>query len=172
MSSSNKLERFNRTVGELETELTKLQQTTSAYSKLKELVTDYQAISAQWEENNEALSEFMEQQNANAQDAKNRFKAIYDANQEHHDLLIKQNKIAYVDLENTLRIRLEDSKSEIKRLIENERQQIQQIVDKAISEQTTTLAKKQKTTLIVLVVFAVLSLLALLLIGAKLFLKF
>lgn len=168
----SKLERFNTTVGDLETELGKLQETTSAYRKLKKLVDDYAVISQEWEANNKIITSFIQQQKTIAQETEQHFADNQNTVEKQHEALMRQNKTAYVDLENTLRIRLEDSKSEIKRMIENERAQVQQIVDKAVNEQTVVLAQKQKTLMTVLLVFAGLSLVALLLIVVKLYLKF
>lgn len=133
MKNTSKLERFDATLNELEGELVKLKNTSAAYEKLQALAASYKAITAQLEQNNQALEELMIQQARKQQEIEEALSEMREANEEGHEKLRKENKELYFDLEKTLRIKLDEHKSEIKRLIEDERQKIKEIVEAEVS---------------------------------------
>ena len=53
---------------------------------------------------------------------------MVQSNENHFENLRKQNRDAYIDFEKTLKIKLDENKAEISRLIESERQRIKEIV--------------------------------------------
>jgi len=86
---------------------------------------------------------------------------FHDSIEEKTDIIRKENKDFYKDLEDTIRIKLEDHKSEIKRFIEDERaynkvlfsteftkhsNDIKRTLDSEIHQQSTFLAERHKTT--------------------------
>jgi hypothetical protein len=58
--------------------------------------------------------------------------------------LRKENKDFYLDLEKTVKIKLDENKSEIKQLIESERYKIKEIFETELSKKTDEILSKQK----------------------------
>ncbi len=145
MKNTSKLERFDATLNELEEELAKLKDTSAAYEKLQALAASYKAITAQLEQNNQALEELMIQQVRKQQEIEEALSEIREANEEGHEKLRKENKELYFDLEKTLRIKLDEHKSEIKRLIEEERQKVKEIVEAEVRDWGQKILHTQKT---------------------------
>ena len=65
--------------------------------------------------------------------------------------LRKENKDFYKDFEATLRIKLDDNKSEIKRLIEDERSRLKEIFYSKIEEQTRQLCAQFKKQILCII---------------------
>ncbi len=72
------------------------------------------------------------------------------------DRFRQENKSFYFDLEKTVKIKLDESKSEIKRLIEDERQKIREIFVNELSIGLQGVLSKQKRMQVILVVFGIL----------------
>ena len=68
-----------------------------------------------------------------------KFGEFTDAIDDKTDKIRKENKEFYKDLESTIRIKLEEHKSEIKQLIESERNQIKDIFEIELSKKTLEL---------------------------------
>lgn len=125
MENSSKLERFDNTLSELEEELGKLKGTAVAFKSLKELVSTYGDIGKHQEKIDGVIAE------------------IKETNIENYKLLRQENKDAYFDFEKTLKIKLEENKSEIKRLIEDERLKVKEIITAELDKRTEILLKNQ-----------------------------
>lgn len=179
MSNSNKLERFDTTLSDLETELTKLKSTSDSYVKLKELSSSYHQILQKFEENNRALEAFSTTQKIKSEELEKSLLSISALNQKNHselkalndtlardlfisvDELRKENRQFYLDFEQVVRIKLDENKSEIKQLIENERIKIKEIIESNINEQTTILVKNQKKINRISITFGIITLILL-----------
>ena len=72
------------------------------------------------------------------------------------DRFRQENKSFYFDLEKTVKIKLDENRSEIKKLIEDERQQIKEIFVTELSIGLQAVLNKQKRMQIILLVFGVL----------------
>jgi hypothetical protein len=84
--------------------------------------------------------------------------------------LRKENRQFYLDFEKVVRIKLDENKSEIKQLIENERLQIKEIFENKLDKQTTEVKQITKKTNNLILVFGIISSLFLIGILVKLFL--
>jgi len=162
MKDLSKLERFDATLNELETELDKLQNTSEAYVRLQALVNSYQEITKQLEENSKGLEELVFQHVKKHQEIETALSSFLEANNQHHEdlkeintqaekrqsdqieQLRRENKAFYLDFERTLKIKLEENKAEIKRLIEEERQKVKEIFEAELDKRTQLLLNGQK----------------------------
>ena len=133
------LKKFEETLGSLDLEVNRLNAISQAYKKLEDLVGTYETIISKLEENNTTFIKIKEEQNKHLNSIEDNFKkinkSIHQASLELNstledkiDTIRKENKEFYRDLESTIKIKLDDNKSQIKQLIENERSQIKQFI--------------------------------------------
>lgn len=165
------LQKFEDILKSLDIESQKLEAVSSAYAKLQQLTENYNEVSKQFEENSETLDKINDLQKAQQNKVAESLAEIVNTNkqnktelaklvEEKTDLIRKENKEFYNDLENTIKIKLDENKSQIKQLIESERNQIKQIfeiefakntkelkqlVEAESNKQTQLLADNQKT---------------------------
>jgi hypothetical protein len=83
--------------------------------------------------------------------------------------LRKENRQFYLDFEKVVRIKLDEHKSEIKQLIENERLQIKEIFENKLEKQTADIKLMNKKTNNVTLIFGIISSLLLIGVLVKLF---
>ena len=146
------LQKFNTTLEVFDKEVGKLKAVSEAYQKLQNLIQSYDEISNQSKFNNKTLESIN-------QSIDKTLGEISKLVEEKTDLIRKENKEFYKELENTIKLKLNDNKSEIKQLIENERNQIkqifeiefakntkelQQVIENGTGKQTQILLKNQK----------------------------
>jgi len=129
------LQKFNSTLEDLGKEVGKFKEVSEAYQKLQKLIVAYDKISKQFDQNNETLNKINELQET--QQAK-----IEKLIEEKTDQIRKENKDFYKDLESTIRIKLDENKSQIKQLIETERTQIKQIFEIEFAKNTKELRSR------------------------------
>lgn len=127
----NNLQRFNQTLENLDLEVEKLQNTSEIFSKFQDIVAEYKLINQKIEENNKILQEINISH-----------KNISTNIDEKIEKIISKNKTFYQDFESTLRIKLDETKSEVKHLIENERLLIMRIVETELSKVEQNLNKE------------------------------
>ena len=126
------------------------------------LVTSYAEIKAQFIKNSKSLEEFATQQQKKQEDLAKSLISLQDANKSGNEEIKKQNesfeknllslveklrkenKDFYLDFEETVKIKLDENKSGIKQLIENERSQIKEIFERELSKRTDEIVSKQK----------------------------
>lgn len=126
------LQKFNTTLEEFDKEVGKLKTISEAYQKLKNLTQAYDEISNHFKQNNQKLTDINHS-------IVNSLASIGKLVEEKTDLIRKESKEFYRDLENTIKLKLNDNKSEIKHLIENERNQIKQIFEIEFTKNTKEL---------------------------------
>lgn len=164
------LQKFNQTLEDFSQEVEQLKGVSDAYKKLQFLTETYNDITKRFEESRKTLGEInelhkvqqgkitkslVELDNINKQGKVEVTKLV----EEKTDQIRKENREFYKDLESTIKIKLDENKSEIKQLIENERNQIKQIfeiefakntnelkqvIETEVSKQTQLLANNQK----------------------------
>lgn len=161
------LQKFNKTLEELDLEVNRLNAVSNAYEKLEDLLKTYENIVSVLKENNKDFIELNKTQEDHNTSISNSIDRIKDAIksleneftvliEKKTDIIRKENKSFYHDFEKTVYLKLSDNKSEIKQLIENERNQIKQIIEGESnkicdfiklmhSEQTETRRKEIKT---------------------------
>lgn len=160
------LQKFNETLEGFEKEVEKLNAVSDAYQKLQELTITYAAITKQFDENSKALEQISEIQKVRQKEIEKSLSEIESVNlkskvefskllEERTDLIRKENKEFYKDLESTIRIKLDDNKSQIKQLIESERAQLKQIFENEISKQTSVVLASQKVIKTIVFIFGV-----------------
>jgi len=141
------LQKFNQTLEDFNQEVGHLKDVSGALKKLQLLTETYNAIIKQFEENSKILEKINEHQKAQQEKVAKTLAEIENANnqnkteltklvEEKTDQIRKENKDFYKDLESTIKIKLDDNKSEIKNLIENERYQIKQIFEIEFAKNT------------------------------------
>jgi ABC-type transporter Mla subunit MlaD len=144
------LQKFNTTIEDFDKEVVKLKAAASAYQKLQTLTDEYEEISKQLDQNSEALSQIVEQLEAQQQNVNKSLVEIETNNKKHRteisdlviektDLIRKDNKEFYKELESTIKIKLDDNKSQIKQLIESERARIKDIFELEFAKNTKEL---------------------------------
>ncbi len=126
------LQKFNTTLEDFDKEVGKLKAVSEAYQKLENLIQSYDEISNQFKLNNKTLESIN-------QSIDKSLGEISKLVEEKTDLIRKENKEFYKELENTIKLKLNDNKSEIKQLIENERDQIKQIFEIEFAKNTKEL---------------------------------
>lgn len=132
------LQKFNNTLADFDNEVGKLKAVSEAYKKLEALTHTYEEISDDFKQNNQKLSDI----NSSID---NSLTEIGKLIEEKTDLIRKENKEFYRDLENTIKLKLNDNKSEIKQLIESERNQIKQIFEIEFAKNTRELKQVVET---------------------------
>jgi predicted nucleic acid-binding Zn ribbon protein len=173
------LERFDNTLNDLEGELLKLRNTSEAYVKLQELSSSYKLILEEFQQNSSALKDFAQKQIAKHQEIKNSLVDISEENNKSYEQLKSlnneigkslnssieelrnENRQFYLDFEKVVRIKLEENKSEIKQLIENERLRIKEMIDSKVDKQIEILNKNHKKTSNMILAFGIISILLL-----------
>lgn len=171
------LQKFNSTLEDFDKEVGKLKEVSGAYQKLESLTAKYDAIIKQFEVNSNTLDKIIELQKAQQEKIAKTLSDIEKANKQseielsklintnHKDfeskisasieVIRKENNEFYKELESTIKIKLDDNKSQIKQLIESERSQIKQIFEIEFAKNTRELrqvieAETNKQTQIIL----------------------
>lgn len=126
------LQKFNTTLEDFDKEVEKLKSVSDAYQKLQGLTVTYEKISQQFDKNSTVLD------NINKEIEKS-ISNIYNLVDKKTDQISKENKDFYKDLASTIKIQLDDNKSQIRQLIENERNQIKQIFEIEFAKNTKEL---------------------------------
>jgi hypothetical protein len=126
------LQKFNTTLEDFDKEVVKLKAVSDAFQKLEGLTVSYDKISQQFDQNSQALESI----NKGIEKSINELYSLVDKKT---DQISKENKEFYKDLAGTIKIQLDDNKSEIKHLIENERNQIKQIFEIEFAKNTKEL---------------------------------
>ena len=127
-----------------------------AYQKLQGLTVAYDGISKQFDENSKNLDKINESQKTQQAKvvqslneiegvSKQSKKELASIIEEGADLIRKENKDFYKELESTIRIKLEDNRSQIKQLIESERIQIKQIIENEFAKNVKELRNTVET---------------------------
>ena len=148
----NNIQKFEDILNSLDLESKKLESISIAYGKLQQLTEAYNDIIKQFLENSKTLDKINELQKAQQEKVTKSLAEIENVNkqnktelarlfEERTDLIRKENKDFYKDLESTIKIKLDDNKSEIKKLIENERNHIKQIFEIEFAKNTKELSK-------------------------------
>src|SRR5690606_28643623 len=146
----NNIQKFEDILNSLDLESKKLESISIAYGKLQQLTEAYNDIIKQFLENSKTLDKINELQKAQQEKVTKSLAEIENVNkqnktelarlfEEKTDLIRKENKDFYKDLESTIKIKLDDNKSEIKNLIESERNQIKQIFEIEFAKNTKEL---------------------------------
>lgn len=159
------LQKFNTTLEDFDKEIGKLKAVSEAYQKLENLTQSYDEINNHFKQNNQKLAGIN-------QSIENSLASIGKLVEEKTDFIRKENKEFYLDLENTIKLKLNDNKSEIKQLIEGERYQIKQIfeiefakntkeirqvIENGTDKQTQLLLKNQKGVKLIVWIFGSIS---------------
>ncbi len=126
------LQKFNTTLEDFDKEVGKLKAVSDAYQKLQGLTVSYDKISKQFEQNSKVLESINK-------GIEKSISEIYSLVDKKTDEISKENKEFYKDLAGTIKIQLDDNKSQIKHLIENERNQIKQIFEIEFAKNTKEL---------------------------------
>ncbi len=126
------LQKFNTTLEDFDKEVGKLKAVSTAYQKLEALIASYGEISDQFEKSVKMLENMHELHKGHLEKVEN----ILENNTE---LIRKENKDFYKEFESTIRIKLDDNKSQIKQLIENERIRIKEIFELEFAKNTKEL---------------------------------
>ena len=144
------LQKFNTTLEDFDKEVGKLKAVSDAYQKLEGLTVAYNDISKQFDQNSKALDKINELQKAQQEKVSKSLNDLENSNQQNKselsklleektDLIRKENKEFYKDIESTIKSKLDDNKSQIKQLIESERNQIKQIFEIEFAKNTKEL---------------------------------
>jgi len=150
------LAKFDNTIEELGTEVNKLKEISTAYQKLKDLADSFGDINRQFAANSRQLSGIVELLEKGQQKIDKGIENLLIANKaekqelaraidEKLEILRKENKDFYKDLESTIKIKLDDNASQIKQLIENERSRIKDIFEMEFAKNTQELKKTIET---------------------------
>ena len=164
----SKLEQFDKIINGFEQELDKLQNTSKVYQKINELYNQNLQIINFFKENTSYLKQISDtqiqeqenvlkflreietQQQKSYAEVQTLLAKIGEQSKEHKEELAKtldknfetitrENKDSYKDLADILKIKLENSYSEIKRLIENERLQTKELFEKISEKQADSI---------------------------------
>ncbi len=150
------LQKFNQTLEDFNQEVEQLKEVSGAYKRLQLLIEKYNEIIRQFEENSKKLDVINEYQKAQQDKLSKSLIEIENINkqnktdlskliEEKTDQIRKENKDFYKDLESIIKIKLEESRSQIKQLIENERNQIKQIFEIEFAKNTKELRQVFET---------------------------
>ncbi len=170
MSNSQK---FDTTLKEFDKEVGKLKAVSEVYQTLQSLGTQYVEIRAEFKNSSESLGIISEQLTKEQKKLFSSVENISTLIEEKMEQISNENKDFYKEFESTVKIKLDDNKSEIKHLIEGERDQIRQIfelelsknfrelsqtIEKGSEKQTQILLEHQNNIIIVIVVLGIISL--------------
>jgi hypothetical protein len=191
------LQKFNQTLDDFNQEVEQLKGVSEAYKKLQHLTETYGGITKQFEESSKTLGEICELQKVQQEKVAKSLVELESINKQNNakltqslveleninrqnktelarlveektDQIRKENREFYKDFESTVKIKLDENKSEIKQLIESERNQIKQIfeiefakntkelkqvIEIETNKQTQLLANNQKMIKILLWIF-------------------
>lgn len=134
------LQKFNNTLDDLDQEVRQLKEVSTVYKKIQRQTEICNEIIKQFEENTNILSNINELQNTQIKSvSKNLIESVdlHKRNkielakiiEEKTDLIRKENKEFYKELEATIKIKLDENLFQVKQLIESERNQIKQIFE-------------------------------------------
>jgi ABC-type transporter Mla subunit MlaD len=160
------LAKFDNTLQDFNLEVNKLKEVSVAYQKLNALSVVYDNVTKQFNENSNELKEIgtlLKQGRDNIDqgivkllaDAKKNQSEMGRVIEEKLEILRKDNKSFYKDLESTIKIKLDDNKSQIRQMIEGERKWIKDIFELEFAKNTQELKKtiiqenKEQTALLV-----------------------
>jgi hypothetical protein len=146
----SRLEKFDGTLNELDTELGKLKSVTEAYQKIQSLADSNAEVNHKFDLARQELGKINDAHLANkaeldkclsdllksTEEGKSAFERVLDSKIAE---LREENKRFYRDLEDTVRIKLDDNKREIKSLIESERLQMKEIIVNELGSRTLAL---------------------------------
>lgn len=160
------LQKFNETLEDFEKEVGKLNAVSDAYQKLQELTLTYAEITKQFDENSKSLDQISKIQKERQKEIEKLLKEIEGTNvqnkselskllEDKTDLIRKENKDFYKDMDTTLRIKLDDNRSQIKQLIENERIQIKTIFETELSKHSSILIKNLNSIKTLIFIFGI-----------------
>lgn len=187
MKDSSKLQRFNSTVNNFEEEVDRLKSATKAYQKLQELSASYRLILDQFEENSQNIKTLAKEHEKRHQGVLNSISEMATANEVHQnkvtqaisegqrtintsiDAQTRSNRQFYTDFEQVVRIKLDENKSEIKRLIEQDRTQMKQYFDEQLSQYNAAVSKHHRQIKTIILVLGILNLIILIVVLVKLF---
>lgn len=160
------LQKFDDTLKDFNSEVDKLKAVSGAYERLQGLIVAYGEINKQFADNSKTLEKINELQKEKQKEIEKTLSEIESSNiknkgelanliEEKTDQIRKENKEFYRELESTIKIKLDDNKSQIKQLIENERSQIKQIFENELATKTkeireTIESETNKQTLLLL----------------------
>jgi chromosome segregation ATPase len=144
----SRLDKFDGTLNELEQELVKLRSSSSAFQKVQDL-------SGHLTNSIEKLNAVVAQQNELQQDIDERFQAINKQSEENFSKLQRENKTFYNDLENTLRIKLEEHRSEIQRSIEASEKTTKTVIEDSLAKMNKDLGDKTRKVFVSVLVFSI-----------------
>ncbi|MDR0866134.1 MAG: hypothetical protein LBO74_14555 [Candidatus Symbiothrix sp.] len=150
------LQKFNDTLEEFDKEVSKLKSASETYKKLEALVEAYDEIKRGFDKNGHILEksiELLKMQQDKLSSTLAELKSLNKQNkddlsklfEEKTDQIRKENKEFYKEFESTVKIKLDDNKSQIKQLIENERSQIKQIFEIEFAKNTKELKQTFET---------------------------
>lgn len=178
------LEKFNQTLEEFNHEVGQLRDVSGAYKKLQHLVDSYNEIILKFEESSESLEKIILLHKEFQESLGRSLKEIEEQNrhgiaelsklvENKTDIIRKENKEFYKELDSSIRIKLDENKLQIKQLIESERNQIKQIFElefaknfrelresfeTEITSHVQILTRNQKAIKILIVLFGAISL--------------
>lgn len=146
----SKLEKFNLTLDNFDKEVANLRSVAQAYQKLENLILSYAKIEASFDKNNSTLNEIIKLEKKQIENISKALNDLLKGREEtklilcklieeRMDILRKENKEFYIDLDKTIKIKLEDNKSQISQLIEYERNRIKDIIIDEFLKNTKTL---------------------------------
>ena len=147
------LQNFNETIEDLEKEVSRLKSASDAYKKLHELITSYEDAIKQFQVNNENLESINNQQSELCNDINDKFVEIASENKEHRlnlaklldgktDIIRKENKDFYIELQETIKIRLEENKIQIENLIESSKRNIKGVFIEELTKNTENIKRQ------------------------------
>ena len=144
------LQKFDDTLKDFNNEVDKLKAVSGAYERLQGLIVAYGEINKQFADNSKTLEKINELQKEKQKEIEKTLSEIESSNlknkgelsnllEDKTDQIRKDNKEFYKELESTIKIKLDDNKSQIKQLIESERTQIKQIFEIEFAKNTKEL---------------------------------
>lgn len=152
MDNLSKLERFDNTLNSLEDEMENLKKASGVFSTLKTLIKTYGDIGEQQKNTVKLIEE------------------IKKSNDDSLEALRKENRNNYFELEKTTKIKLEENKSQIERLIEAERQKVKEIFIEELDKRISAISKSQKelkTTILIVSIITILLMVAIIVIQLR-----
>lgn len=169
----NNLQKFDNTLAEFDKEVSKLKSIGEVYQEIKKLAKEYEMVVLKIQNSNENLQSVLKQHldfqneikkniadiekqysknksdiqsllNSKLDEIKQQNKIFEKALTEIAENLRKENKQFYRDFEDTVRIKLAESKSEIKQLIEQETIRLKDIFTSELDKQLSQVIRGQK----------------------------
>ena len=133
------LEKFNTTLKDFDIEVGKLKAISDAYQKLQVLTVTYEGIVKKIDQSSKTLENLNNQQKEHLLTIEKKVGEQSNLIESKIEQIRKENKEFYKELESTIKIKLEDNRSEIKQLIENERTRIKEIFEIEFAKNTREL---------------------------------